>query len=104
MNLGCFELLKERLGFDYSLKDIRAKLGYRWRMEQVISLIQAEYGARETEHAGQGDIIISGRHIGIYSGAGQVEHRLKGRRVVTPMDRWHIDCILTIPGGAQPCR
>lgn len=100
-DLGCFELLKERLGFDWSLQEIYARVGRRWRIEQIVELIKSDFGGVEAARPQRGDIVISGNHIGLYNGAGWVEHRIKGRRVLTPMERYGVTRIIAVPGRAD---
>jgi len=99
MKLGCFEILREYLGFAETTKEVFVLLGRKWRKEDVIRLIAERYQGFLIEYPEvYGDIVFSGDHVGLYDGEGGLLHYKHKTRVVTPIGRIRVDTVVRVVG------
>ncbi len=99
-DLGCYQALKEYLGFELTQREICKMLGPRWSVDDIVNLIGRYYRFKEIDVPAQyGDIIFSGKHLMLYDGAGMLWHYCRGRKVETRLKMIKVDRVIRVTGG-----
>ena len=96
-NYGCYEIFAEVFGIPYTSDEIIKKIGNRWEQKDIIKILINDFFAVEVAKPTEKyDIILTGKHIGLYDGKNKMKHYLKCRKVSTDINRVQIDKVFRI--------
>jgi hypothetical protein len=96
-NIGCYKILEDIINIPYTEEEINIMIGKRWEQIDIVRILKQKFNAIEIDNSlEKNDILLNGKHVGIYDGKNKMLHYLKGRKMATNINNIKIDKILRI--------